>query len=60
MYVIQHCFICRPLRFHGVGGFWDRTQDCCDFGIDALSTRLDLIEIIEFVGKKYTHFGLTL
>jgi hypothetical protein len=22
-----------PLRFHCVGGYWDRTQDCCDFGI---------------------------
>jgi hypothetical protein len=22
-----------PLRFHCVGGCWDRTQDCCDFGI---------------------------
>jgi hypothetical protein len=26
-----------PLRFHCVGGCWDRTQDCCecDFGIDS-------------------------
>jgi hypothetical protein len=24
-----------PLRFHGVRGCWDRTQDCCDFGIDS-------------------------
>jgi hypothetical protein len=24
----------RPLRFHCVGGYWDRTPDCCDFGID--------------------------
>ncbi len=22
-----------PLKFHCVGGYWDRTQDCCDFGI---------------------------
>jgi hypothetical protein len=22
-----------PLRFHCVGGCWDRTQDSCDFGI---------------------------
>jgi hypothetical protein len=22
-----------PLRLHCVGGCWDRTQDCCDFGI---------------------------
>ncbi len=22
-----------PLRFHCVGGCWDRTLDCCDFGI---------------------------
>ncbi len=24
-----------PFRFHCVGGCWDRTQDCCDFGIDS-------------------------
>ncbi len=24
-----------PLRFHCVGGCRDRTQDCCDFGIDS-------------------------
>jgi hypothetical protein len=24
-----------PLRFHCVGECWDRTQDCCDFGIDS-------------------------
>ncbi len=24
-----------PLRFHRVRGCWDRTQDCCDFGIDS-------------------------
>jgi hypothetical protein len=23
------------LRFHFVGGCWDRTQDCCDFGIES-------------------------
>jgi len=22
-----------PLRFHCVGGRWEWTQDCCDFGI---------------------------
>jgi hypothetical protein len=22
-----------PLRFYCVGECWDRTQDCCDFGI---------------------------
>jgi hypothetical protein len=22
-----------PLKFHCVGGCWDRTQDCCVFGI---------------------------
>ncbi len=22
-----------PPRFHCVGGCWDRTQDCCDFGV---------------------------
>jgi hypothetical protein len=35
-----------PFRFHCVGGCWDRTQDCCDFGIlqpAALTTWLDLI-----------------
>jgi hypothetical protein len=29
-YFIQHCFICRP---SDSGGAWERTQDCCDFGI---------------------------
>ncbi len=24
-----------PLRFNCVGGCWDRTQDCCDFGISS-------------------------
>ncbi len=35
-----------PVRFHCVGGCWDRTQDCCDFGIGRptpLITRLDII-----------------
>ncbi len=35
-----------PLRFHCVGGCWDRIQDCCDFGhwqSDALTTQQDLI-----------------
>ncbi len=32
-----------PLKFHCVGGCWDRTQDCCDIGIDALTTWLNLI-----------------
>jgi hypothetical protein len=25
-----------PLRSHCVGGCWDRTQDCCDFGIGSI------------------------
>jgi hypothetical protein len=33
MYVIQHCFICRPQRFPCVGGCWEQSQDCCYFGI---------------------------
>jgi hypothetical protein len=32
-----------PLRFHCVGGCWDRTQDCCDIGIDSHSTRSHLL-----------------
>jgi hypothetical protein len=24
-----------PLRFHCIRGCWDRTQDCCNFGIDS-------------------------
>jgi hypothetical protein len=24
-----------PLRFHGVGGCWDRTQHCCGLGLDS-------------------------
>jgi len=38
-----------PLRFHCVGGCWDRTQDSCDYGIGCqtllVTTRLDLIHI---------------
>ena len=38
------------LRFRCVVGFWDRTQDCCDFRIDinadALTTLLDLIHYV--------------
>ncbi len=35
------------LRFHCVGGCWDRTQDCCNLGMTdrPLNTRLDLILI---------------
>jgi hypothetical protein len=25
-----------PVKFHCVGGCWDRIQDCCDFGIQTL------------------------
>jgi len=45
LYFIQHSFICH-LRFHCVGGWWDRTQDCCDFGIVShlcMSKRLEEI-----------------
>ncbi len=31
-----------PLRFHCVGGCWDRTQDCCDFGIDSRRSNLEV------------------
>jgi hypothetical protein len=47
MYVLYSTLLrLPPLRFHYVGGRWDRTQDSCDFGIwlsDALTTRLHLI-----------------
>ncbi len=33
-YFIQQCFVLQPLRFHCVGGCWDRTQDCCVFSIN--------------------------
>jgi hypothetical protein len=33
MYVIQY-FHLPSLRFHCIGGSWDRTQGCCGFGID--------------------------
>ncbi len=35
MYVISTLLHLRPLRFHCVGGCWDRSQDCCYFGIDS-------------------------
>jgi hypothetical protein len=46
MYFIQHYFIYHPsaLRFHCVVGCWDRTQDCCDFGIG--SQTLELLGLI--------------
>jgi hypothetical protein len=34
VYDIQNCPHLPPLRFHCVGGCWDRTQDSCDYGID--------------------------
>ncbi len=33
MHFIQNSFHLPPLRFHCVGVCWNRTQDCCDFGI---------------------------
>jgi hypothetical protein len=33
MYFISTLFHLPPLRFHCVGGWWDRAPDCCDFGI---------------------------
>jgi hypothetical protein len=34
MYLLYSTLLSRPpLRFHCVGGCWDRTQDSCDFGI---------------------------
>ncbi len=44
------------LRFHCVGGCWDRTQDCCD--IDALTTRLDLIHLKMPATQKIGHSAL--
>ncbi len=38
-----------PLRFRYVGGYWDRTQHCCNVSIgrqNALTTRLDLIHFL--------------
>ncbi len=35
MYVIQHCFVCRPSDSTVSEDAGDRTQDCCDFGIDS-------------------------
>ncbi len=37
IFFFQHCFICRPSVSEDAGieprTCWDRTQDCCDFGI---------------------------
>ncbi len=35
------------LKFHCVGGCWDQTQDCCDFGIDS--------EISNHLAKSHPH-----
>jgi hypothetical protein len=37
-YVCYFTLLHLPLvRFHCVGGCWDRTQDCCNFSIDILT-----------------------
>jgi hypothetical protein len=44
--LIQTCFICHSSLWYCVLECWDRTQDCCDFGIrsqDTLTPWLDLI-----------------
>jgi hypothetical protein len=35
IYVFPTLLYVPPLRFYCVGGCWDRTQDCCDFGIES-------------------------
>ncbi len=37
LYIVRYSTLLHlaPLRFHCVGGCWDRTQDCCDFVIDS-------------------------
>ncbi len=48
------------LRFHSVGGCWDRTQDRCDIGIDSqtLTTRPDIIHFWSFARiSSNTPFG---
>jgi hypothetical protein len=36
MYLIQHCFICRPSDSTvSEDACMDRAQDCCDFGSDS-------------------------
>ncbi len=49
MYALFNAASSGPLRFQRVGGCWNITRDCCDFGVDtqldALITRLDLIHI---------------
>ncbi len=47
-----------PHRFHSVGSYWDRIQDCCDCGIgqtDALAARLDFIHREQI--EKILYFG---
>ncbi len=62
---LQHCFICRPSDSTSVQGCWDRTQDCCNFGIGRQmllplvyrsqpQTRLDLIQNV--IGQILRHF----
>jgi hypothetical protein len=33
-----------PLRFRWVGGCWDRTQDCCDYGIQVWTSLMPIIQ----------------
>jgi len=45
-YFIQHCLICRPSDSTVSEGCWDRTLECCDFGIgSSITSRLDLIRV---------------
>ncbi len=43
----------RPLKFHCVGGCWDRTQDCCDFGIGSIFNLSNKYICSQKLARKY-------
>jgi hypothetical protein len=46
----------RPLRFHCVGGCWDKTQDYCDFCIDTARRSNHSASTVDFI---HTRLDLT-
>ncbi len=48
-----------PLRFHHVGGCWDRTQDSCDYGIgcQTLQPLARSHPLITNIGRSASKFG---
>jgi hypothetical protein len=56
-YVLYSTLLHLPARrFYGVGGYWDRTQDCCDLGINGSHKDKHFYAILTFL-KNLRHFA---